>query len=84
MAVSGMAAAWRIFPNPAADGRVTVVLPTPGGYLRVLDGIGQTVYQAQAAEPVLHIDLRAAPAGVYTLLFQDKNGYRWAEKLVRL
>jgi Cellulase (glycosyl hydrolase family 5)/Secretion system C-terminal sorting domain len=77
-----------LYPNPTADGQVTVALPseTPAGtQLEILDAYGQRVYAitTRTASSELPLDVRALRKGTYLVRCTPPTGASWQTRLVK-
>ncbi|OON65675.1 YCF48-related protein [Hymenobacter sp. CRA2] len=65
------------YPNPSANGRFALQLPTTGlriRSVRVLDALGRVVYQASSLPADQRLDLSQQPKGLYSLTIQTNEG----------
>ncbi|GAB3575985.1 hypothetical protein GCM10027345_12060 [Hymenobacter daeguensis] len=67
----------RVYPNPTADGRLTMELTgakAKASQLTVLNSLGQVVHTGTVAAGMAALDLRQLAAGVYTFRVQTSEG----------
>ncbi len=87
LAPAGEEAEFIVFPNPTADGRLTVRRPaTPGaaGRLTIVDALGRQVWAgpAPADGRATALDLRGNPAGIYSLRLTTATGQTHTRRVV--
>ncbi|RTQ48991.1 endo-1,4-beta-xylanase [Hymenobacter gummosus] len=79
---SAAAAAVRLFPNPAADGRFTLTGTEQMTHLRITDRLGRVVHeQALRGQATVPLQLKLA-AGLYAVQLLDAQGGQATSKLL--
>ena len=76
-----VAAAVRMYPNPASGGGVTLVQSNAGGdwVARIRDAQGREVAQHRGTGPQSTLDVRSIPAGMYVI---DVEAWGWRQPLI--
>jgi hypothetical protein len=77
-----LANAWSVYPNPASE-MVNIKIDHGGssGSIRIMDVIGQTVYQTSANTGLNPIPVSSLSAGIYFVRYDSGDGNFSAKKL---
>lgn len=78
-----LANAWSVYPNPASE-TVSIKIEqngVPGSSIRIMDVIGQTVYEASGNAGLNLIPVHSLSAGIYYVRYDSGDGNCSAKKL---